>query len=260
MSGAEIAGKGKEAVLKALELDSNLAEAHVAFASTKADEFDWSAAEQEFRRAIELKPSSSSAHQGYALMLMDLKRISEAQAELDRAHELDPLSTVLKIDEELELPLMEKKYDEVIANGEHMIASDQHSTAVYPPLIEAYTLKGEKEKAIRTRRASYSVARDSEMSETMETGYRQAGFEGAIKAEITLMLQRSHAQYVSGMEIAFRYAQLRDSDQTVFWLKKAFDQQDDVPDWINDPIYDFLQADPRFNVLLRRMNLPWARA
>ena len=260
MSKAEIGSKEKEAVLKALELDSNLAEAHAALANTKEDQFDWGAAEQEFRRAIELKPNNTTAHKDYALMLMDLKRNPEAETELHRARELDPLATVIKVDEELQLPLMEEKYDEVIANGEHMIASDQRSTAVYPPLIEAYTLQGDKEKAIRTRIASYSVAGDSEMSEAMERGYRQAGFDGAIKAEIALMLRRSHAQHVSGMEIAFRYAQVKDSDQTVFWLKKAFDQQDDVTDWINDPIYDFLQSDPRFNVLLRRMNLPWARA
>jgi len=260
MSNAEGGGKEKEAVLKALELDPNLAEAHVAFASTKENEFDWRGAEKEFRNAIELKPGNAAAHKSYALMLMALKRNSEAGVELHRARELDPLATVLKIDEELELPLMERKFDEVIANGERILASDRLFIPAYSPLIEAYTLKELKEKAILTRRSSYSVAGDSEMYDAMGRGYSHGGFDGAIESEVTLMLRRSRVQYVSGMEIAFRYAQIRASDQTVFWLEKAFDQQDDVADWINDPIYDFLQSDARFNALLRRMNLPWARS
>ena len=257
MSNADVGGKEKEAVLKALELDPNLAEAHVALGSTKADEFDWHAAEDEFRRAIELKPGNAAAHKSCALMLMALKRNSEAGIELHRARELDPLSAVLKIDEELELPLMEGKLDEVIANGEHMLSADRFIAPVYPPLVEAYTLKGSKDKAILTRRASYSVAGDSEMYEAMGRGLSSGGFEGAIKAEIAMMQRRSR---VSGVEIAFRYAQIRDSNQAVFWLQKAFSQQEDVADWINDPIFDFLQSDTRFNALLHRMNLPWARS
>ncbi len=155
---------------------------------------------------------------------------------------------------------MERKFDEVIANGERILASDRLFIPAYSPLIEAYTLKELKEKAILTRRSSYSVAEDSEMYDAMGRGYSHGGFDGAIESEVTLMLRRSRVQYVSGMEIAFRYAQIRASDQTVFWLEKAFDQQDDVADWINDPIYDFLQSDARFNALLRRMNLPWARS
>ena len=129
-----------------------------------------------------------------------------------------------------------------------------------PPLVEAYTLKGSKDKAILTRRASYSVAGDSEMSEAMGKSFSSVGFDGAIKAEIATMLRRSRVQHVSGVEIALRYAQIRDSNQAVFWLQKAFSQQEDVADWINDPIFDFLQSDTRFNALLHRMNLPWARS
>ncbi len=55
-------------------------------------EYDWSAAEAEFKRALELNPNSSFAHQCYGLLLVVFERFDESVAEIKRAIELDPLS------------------------------------------------------------------------------------------------------------------------------------------------------------------------
>jgi adenylate cyclase len=83
----------KKAVMKALELDSTLAEAHAALGYIKFRfDWDWKGAEAEFKKAIELKPGYSTAHEWYALYLAVQVKLDEALKEMQLAYELDPLS------------------------------------------------------------------------------------------------------------------------------------------------------------------------
>jgi adenylate cyclase len=86
--------KAKAAVGQALELDKGLAEAHAALAYIMFRiDWDWLAAEKEFRRAIDLKPGYAQAHEWYALFLAIHGRLDEALLEMDKAQSLDPLSS-----------------------------------------------------------------------------------------------------------------------------------------------------------------------
>lgn len=88
-----VESKAKSAVMKALELDSTLAEAHAALGYIKFRiDWDWAGAEKEFRRAIELKPGYSTAHEWYALLLGIKVRLDESLDEMLTAYNLDPLS------------------------------------------------------------------------------------------------------------------------------------------------------------------------
>src|SRR5262245_60002706 len=92
LSAKEAIPKSRNAVLKALELDETLAEAHSALAYLKLTEWDWAGAEQEFKRAINLNPNIVETRKSYAIYLRCLGRFDEALAVMKRAHELDPLS------------------------------------------------------------------------------------------------------------------------------------------------------------------------
>src|SRR5712692_3422454 len=86
----------KAAVLKALELDDTLAEAHNSLAYILANyEWDYEEAEREFKRSIELNPNYAAAHQWYGEHLIAMGRLEEAGTELKRAQELDPLSLII---------------------------------------------------------------------------------------------------------------------------------------------------------------------
>ena len=90
---AEVLPKARAALAQALELDETLAEAHAANAYIRAYyEWDWRAAEQEFRRALELRPNYADAYFSYSRFLASRRRLDEAIAQLGRAVELDPLS------------------------------------------------------------------------------------------------------------------------------------------------------------------------
>jgi TolB-like protein/DNA-binding winged helix-turn-helix (wHTH) protein/Tfp pilus assembly protein PilF len=88
--------RGREAVLRALELDPDLGEAHAMSAALDAiDGYDWATAERGYRRALELNPSDAVAHQWYSLLLCIQGRQEESIEQARRAYASDPASPVM---------------------------------------------------------------------------------------------------------------------------------------------------------------------
>jgi len=88
--------KAKGFALRALEMDPDLAEAHVSLAWVTAwYDYDFLAAEREFERAIELNPRYATAHYWFGFFLALMGRYEEGYTELKRAIRLDPLSSVI---------------------------------------------------------------------------------------------------------------------------------------------------------------------
>ncbi len=85
--------KAKRAVLKALLLDDQVAEAHIALAMIRyVFERDWYSAEEHFRRGVALNPSYATGRQWYAMFLATHGRFKEGVAEAEAALKLDPLN------------------------------------------------------------------------------------------------------------------------------------------------------------------------
>ena len=116
--------KAKTAVLKALELDPTLAQAHATLADMKsAYEWDWSGAETEFKRALELNPGYATAHHWYSQYLTARGRHEEALAEIRRAMELDPLSPSIRAFAGSAL-YMARQYDKSVEQLVRMTAAE----------------------------------------------------------------------------------------------------------------------------------------
>ena len=87
--------KARVAAETALRLDDRLPEAHAARAGAIfSHDWNWAAAELEFRRALELNPNAADAHTAYGFYLSAMGRAGEALREMERALELDPISAV----------------------------------------------------------------------------------------------------------------------------------------------------------------------
>ncbi|MEK7403583.1 MAG: hypothetical protein AAB225_00605, partial [Acidobacteriota bacterium] len=88
---------GRQSVLKALEIDDTLGEAHAMLGVyLGVHDFDWVAAERAFRRGLELSPASPQVRTRYAAWLLEPNlRLEEARTELESALEFDPLSPVV---------------------------------------------------------------------------------------------------------------------------------------------------------------------
>ena len=96
-SPEDVIPKARDAVLTALDIDDTLADAHVSLGLLKfKTDWNWPAAEREFKRALELNPNQPTAHHWYALFLMSMVRLDEARSVIRRAQKLDPLSLIIR--------------------------------------------------------------------------------------------------------------------------------------------------------------------
>ena len=91
--------KARAAALRAVALDDNLPEAHVALALIVENyDWDWDTSEREYRRAISLNPNYATAHHWYAEQLTWMGRFEEAMRESEEARRLDPFSLIIATD------------------------------------------------------------------------------------------------------------------------------------------------------------------
>ncbi len=247
--------KAESAAYKALELDENLAEAHFALATIKRDKWQWQEAEREFKRAIELNPNLSRAHSGYASYLRLMKRHDEAIAEIKIARELDPLSPIVNANVSWTLYLA-RRYDEAIEAIQKELEIDHENPDAHYILGYIYMAKGMFAEAIK------------EYQETIKLGLDIPGpqiYQGAVYArqgeteqarKILKKLEES-TEYASPAELAILYAALNDHEQAFAALEKAYEIHDlQLQTLAVDAAYDPLRSDPRFQDLLRRVNLP----
>jgi TolB-like protein/Tfp pilus assembly protein PilF/predicted Ser/Thr protein kinase len=248
--------KAKDAALKALEIDDSLAEAHASLAwVTALYDWDWAAAEREFRRAIALNPNYATAHQWYGIVLWNTGRLDEAMAEERRALELDPLSTIINRNVG-DVLLFQKKYDEAIEQYRKTLEIDPTFNSAINNRAMAYIQKGMFTQAI----AEYQRAAGPDGGPTQGLAYAYA--RAGRKAEAEQMLARLQAlsseRYVSAMTSARVYAGLGQTDKAFEWLDKAYYDRSISAQTFGikvDPIFDPLRSDPRFTDLLRRINL-----
>ena len=97
LTGDEAATRAWPEVSTALALDDTLAEGYVSRATILTDfEWNWAAAEPDYRKAIELNSNNASAHYWYARHLAEIGRSDEALREIEAAEKLDPLSPIVR--------------------------------------------------------------------------------------------------------------------------------------------------------------------
>src|SRR5262249_52393280 len=136
--------KANAAARKALDMDGGLAEAHASLGNVLASyHWDWSAAEQEFRRAIELNPRYATAHHWYAEMLTYVKRLDEAFREIHFALELEPLSLAINTDAAWIL-YCARQYDAAVEQLRKVLDLEPEFLPAHTLLAVTYEMKGQQ--------------------------------------------------------------------------------------------------------------------
>src|SRR4051812_13459437 len=99
LSPAESFPRAREHAVRAIGLDASLAEAHSSLGFVKFYfEWDWVAAESEFRHAIALDPLQAAPHHWYSIYLPAAGRAAEALGEIQFAQAREPLSLLVNTD------------------------------------------------------------------------------------------------------------------------------------------------------------------
>jgi tetratricopeptide (TPR) repeat protein len=249
--------QAKEAATKALQLDDTLAEAHNAMAFIHSFfDWDWPAAEREFKRAIELNPNFADAHHAYAQFLATLRRPEEARAQIARAKQLAPLSGPVYVDA-VWVYCLNREYDEAISEGRAGIGIDPQNPYIHLFLGIALAKKGQFAEAIAEGEIAKKLDDSPLLNGFLGSIYAQSGKRAeAVKIRDTLEANMSR-RFVCPYEIGTISLLLGNKDDAFRWYNKAIEVRSACMPFIwADPRLDSVHSDPRYQALVRKLNFP----
>jgi TolB-like protein/Flp pilus assembly protein TadD len=246
--------RAKSAALKALELDSMLAEAHAALGYAHLwYDWNWVTAERSLKRALELNPTYASARQWYSYYLQTINRLTEAITQLNRALELDPMSLQLRTTLS-SMHYFERRYDEVIEESKRTLEMEPSLVLAYFNLGRAYSQKKMHRQAVTELRRACELSGESPAM-TMQLGYAYAvaGKKTEAMELVGSLANLRRKNYVPAFYTGAIYTGLRDKEQAFTWLRRAHDERCDYMVHLpKEAAADPLRTDPRFDGLVPR--------
>jgi serine/threonine-protein kinase len=253
---AEVAPKAKAAARKALEIDEQLAEAHASLAwSMFAFDWDWTGAEKELKRAIELNPGYETAHRWLSNCLEQQGRMDEALAEAKLAVNLDPLSLVNNAVLGGDLFFGGKIEQAIEQERKTLELADNFAWAHYV-LGLAYEQRGSLEEAIRELQQAVAIDTNSIYRSGLGHAFVLAGRRREAQELLEAMKALSKERNIGWYDIAVIYAAFGENNKTLAALEIAHKNHSSHLNWVKvDPRFNHLHNDPRFETLLRQMNL-----
>jgi TolB-like protein/DNA-binding winged helix-turn-helix (wHTH) protein/Tfp pilus assembly protein PilF len=258
----EVFPLAKAAALKAVELDTGLGEAHAVLGQVKYY-FDWDAvaAEQEFKRAVQLSPNSSIAHFWYGAILTMMCRWDEAVKETQLALELDPLTP----DTNLEMAYVyyyAGRFDDAIKQLKRTLALDPSFGWAHMELGWNFARKQMYPQAILECERALTLNPEEQVTlASCGLVYGQAGKRKEAMGLLDRLMRIARHSHLDPYNVAWLYTGLNDTDNAIAWFDRAYQEHDAYIYGVQSEfVPDRLRFDPRFQDLLRRMNVPVSQA
>lgn len=254
----EFIPKARMAVMRALQLDDQLAEAHAAYASILFW-YDWEfdQAEKEFRRAAELNPNYSEAPQWHAYLCTAQERFDDAFQLLQRAESLDPLSVPISASFG-ELLYFAGRYEESLTHCQKTLRMDPtFGKGLYYQTM-SWMAMGKMEEAITWLK--YAIENRPEAKElatlVLAIALAKAGQLDAARQILAGIEKYGELNYVPPYYMALINANLGETDRAFHWLEKAYQERSGWMPWIKlEALFVSLKTDARFIDLMRRIGL-----
>jgi TolB-like protein/DNA-binding winged helix-turn-helix (wHTH) protein len=251
----------KAALEKALSLDPASAEGHVLMANVKCDDWDWSGAEEEYRRAIALSPNNLDAHLHFGYFLDGLGRVPEGMNELRRAQELDPNEEHLS-----EAFAYGGEYDRAVELKRRAVDIHPDDGYLHYELSDYFAFKGDYSGWVKELERTLVLFGLPELVTPLDDAFTHAGYRGALQV-LAADMERLHAQKIIYMPLilAQTYTALGNKDRAFYWLEDAYSHyrqgyaeasDGGMRSLKGDPWFIPIRSDPRFKDLLRRVGLP----
>jgi TolB-like protein/Tfp pilus assembly protein PilF len=253
LSQTEARSRAEPPLRRALEIDPELPDAHETLAGIKHYyDWEWIEAIEAYRRALALAPNLVEARFEYALLLSSLGRFEEAISEAKRAVHLDPLS--YPANRALgDVYYHARQYDRAIEQYQQMIELDLNKAESYWMMAATYAQSGKYEDAVRANSEAMTLmGTPPEKIAALDSACAAFGPRGFWMWKLGRLEGRYDRKPYSAAQY---FAQLGDTNQAFAWLEKAFEQHAPMEILKVDPRLDPLRDDPRFENLLRRMNL-----
>jgi len=245
----------RAAATKAVEIDPNLPEAHLAMANVLSYDWDWSGAQREMETARGLEPNFSDYGYAYTLLLSAGKP-DEAVRWIRRSEELDPLSPLVGANVG-QILYYARRYDEAIEQGRKTIDLDPNYAMAHAYLGQAYIQKRMYREAVEELQKAITLSeRNPDVIAILGNAYAAVGDRKEAEKVINELIESSQRRYVPSYAVAAIYAELGRKDEAFAWLEKAYaERSPTLVDLKVDPTLDALRSDPRYVELLRRVGL-----
>jgi TolB-like protein/cytochrome c-type biogenesis protein CcmH/NrfG len=253
MPSKEAVAKEKEFAQRAIQLEPQLAEAHLSLACALGGAFDLQNAQIEFDRAIELNPNLAWAYEIYAWFLGGVGRLDEAIAKDKKAIELDPLNSFFQ--SALAYYLYHaRRYDDAIVQIRKTLELDPTSTLARHLLGCCLLWKGDTAGAIAEFQRSKIVVTGAWYQGLLGYAYAISGDRPKAEQILGELEELAKHQYVNSSAFAAIYLGLGEKGKALDWLDVAYENQESAC-WLLkvDPIYDSLRNEPRFQALVQKV-------
>lgn len=218
-----------------------------------AFDWEWHAAEREFRAAIQLDPGYGLAHHRYGLFLMYQQRFDEAQQVLESARASDPLAPSVTMNLG-RLHLSAHRPERAVPLLQKAIELSPHLVLAHEQVGHAYLQLNAKTEALAAFRR---VAELSGPRGTTRLAYALAatGEHAAARSLIAEIAARPDAA-VHAFGLAMAYAGLRDNDSAFAWLDRAHAARDAfLHTALIMPAFEPLHSDARWKERMRGIGL-----
>jgi TolB-like protein/DNA-binding SARP family transcriptional activator/Tfp pilus assembly protein PilF len=247
--------RAAEAARRALAIDSTLAAPYATLGYVEMYyNWEWSNAEDLFRRSIALDPSYSTAHQWYANLLTATARFDEAQREMRTAQERDPLSLIANAALGWTF-YYAGDFQRAIAQCDHTLELNRQFELAH--LWKGWALEG----AGRPREAIASITEAVRLGATtlsalsLAHALAAAGERDSASRVLASIESKGAQSYVPAYEIAKVHLALGQPDDAMQWLDRAFAERSHSMAFLRvDPQLARLRTNPRFERLVSRVN------
>jgi TolB-like protein/DNA-binding winged helix-turn-helix (wHTH) protein len=239
---------------KCLQLDPSASECHLAMAGDELlSKWNVEEALRETSRAIELDPKSADAYELRSRILQALNRQEESIQAQKIALEFNPADPWT-----LALALwIARRYDAALTDVQQRVVATPRDPILQLLLAMNYRGKGMDKESIQCLEKYYLYAEGPASADALHRAFERGGTKAAVEWQIKFVKARAAKHYVSPVDLAELYAQLRDREQTLALLEEAFRQHAPGLLWIQcDSAYDFLHSDERYRSIIRRVGLP----
>jgi serine/threonine-protein kinase len=224
-SPREVMPLARDAALRALALDPELAPAHVTLGNVRLlFDWDWPAAEREYLRALEINPNAPAAQLGYATYLATLGRFDDAIARVQQAYKFDPLALESR-NEALWVYYYSGRMQDTVEQCRKTIELEPAAGLPYAILALAHAHLGQRAEALEAAATAVRLADSPTITTTAASALARLGE----RAEARQVLQRSLAvareRYVCRFIVAATYVDLGDTKQALASLEEAYLQR-----------------------------------
>jgi TolB-like protein/tetratricopeptide (TPR) repeat protein len=243
---------GRQAALRAMELDPGMIEPYSCMASVQALEWDWKSAEKNFQHSLSLGKLVSASRR-YGLFLAAQGRNDEAEHYLDIAEEGDPFSNRQK-ESRLWFLHLTRRFDEALRRLSG------------PPIYGTYPLEcqflfalisAEAGDTDRAKQLIESIRAASAGHPPMMAGIAEVlalcGETGSVN-QIIDNYRFFSGRVISRVRQALLALALKDQEQAMTFLVSALEEREAELLWIaTDPRFDSLRETESFRKIVRQV-------